>query len=73
MIDLYESRERKDGQVYYPHARKIKKHERFCSGPYIAWITGVNDKEDGRPKRNRYPAGYRHDEYERGYAQEGDL
>jgi len=70
MIDAYETRERKDGQIYQVYGRKIKRHERGYSETYIAWVTGVDDKERCRPNRNRYPAGLRHDEYERGYAQD---
>ena len=34
---------------------------------YFAWIAGQYHGDTGQPKRNPYPPGRRHDEYERGY------
>ena len=48
--------------------RKLKRVERgMISRVYDAWSRGESDAYEGRPKRNIYPPGRRHDEYERGY------
>lgn len=51
--------------------RAIKKHERkHIGGPlYDAYIMGQEAAYVNKPKRNPYPAGRRHDEYEMGYNQ----
>lgn len=39
---------------------------------YYAWIAGQFAAEIGKPKRNPYPPGRRHDEFERGYREESE-
>jgi len=58
---------------YHPQTdyRAIKKHElKYTGGPlYQAYILGQEAAYADKPKRNPYPAGRRHDEYELGYNQ----
>lgn len=49
-------------------SRKLKRWSReSCSATYYAYVAGQYDAEMHRPYRNRFPAGLRHDEYDRGY------
>jgi hypothetical protein len=51
--------------------RKLKRYENKMFGSdrevYRAWNLGQYDAERGNPKRNPFPNGRRHREYERGY------
>lgn len=50
--------------------RKIKRIERKVFGNdavYGAWLEGQEAGDTGKPYRNPYPPGRRHNEYKRGY------
>lgn len=70
--ELDESREqenRKDPENYH-RSRKYKRFERksgMSDPKYLARIRGEDDAERGKNKKNHYPPGKRHDEYEHGY------
>lgn len=53
---------------HFGDPRKLKKIERNHGGPLeMAYYRGEWDAEMRHGKRNPYPKGRRHDEYERGY------
>lgn len=51
--------------------RKLRRYERKMLGSdypiVLAHYLGEGHHDAGMPKRNPYPSGRRHDEYERGY------
>lgn len=66
-LDAY----RKDGQRYAPYGRQAKRHERAAkvwTPVEDAYYLGCSDVLEGKPYRNIFPAGRRHDAYHRGYA-----
>jgi hypothetical protein len=65
-LDAY----RKDGQRYWPYRRQAKRDERkgrVWTPVEDAYYLGCSDVLAGRPYRNIFPAGKRHNAYHRGY------
>lgn len=61
---------RKDGKPYTPDKRKLKRGTNrldLWNAVEEAFYMGLAHFNEGRPYRNPYPAGLRHDAYERGF------
>lgn len=70
---MFELRTRKDSKPYYP-GRSTRKEKRLfyrqygsSLATYKAYSCGEAAAYSSRPSRNPYPAGKRHDEWQRGY------
>ena len=76
---MFKLRYRKDGKAYYP-GRLARKEKRYFArqhgaslAVYEAYACGEAEAMRRNPRPNPYPAGKRHDEWQRGFGEADPL